>query len=724
MSPFKELNLKKISRGRKPIFKLAPRQRLRILNLLRQNDKKDHNIQSNNPVIDTANESHINVAPHINVSEYQYSLDQISHVSEHDSFKESLAIAFIQGNLTHTQGNIILKTLRSLPCLSYLPKDSRTLLNTPRKGPIISKVDPGEYLHIGFAKALIRILQKTPPNLIPDIIKIDWSTDGARLNKSGNMQIWPIQCSVANIANSKPEVVGIYKGPKKPQNINVFLDQFINDVLEVIDSGGISFLKKKLPVELRAFIADTPARSWIMNHFGHTSSNPCSKCRVVGTRCEDQMVFMGINHRLRTDDEYSKLDDEDHHKGPSPLTRVAKKLLTAWVTGKYGKKMKLSGRNQDFISKRSEHIARYCPREFARRPRSLADYKDYKATEGRQLILYTGPVALQGVMEKQGYMHFLLLHAAIRALCHSPTSQTLLLFAKLALDNFGHPSRQIVRPRKYKTTSLSDIDKVVRRKNKCDLDQTVDIENDINQIRSRLNVNKENEAANIDIQCASASTNNNYSDQLINPLEDINPLNVAGHFERRFVPQKTYTDLLPLRSTADLNENSVPNTSFNGSSISRNETCHHQVTSTLTSTQTGQAIYGLSQQSPCITTSMSLQTGQGIYGFSQQSPCVTTISSQTDQAIYGLSQQSPCVTTISSQTGQTIYGLSQQSPYVTTSINQQENPTQLIPAHSNKSGHSNDRLQDKEISLHEKLSNVVSKEEFQCLRNELNTYHL
>lgn len=54
---------------------------------------------------------------------------------------------------------------------------------------------------------------------------------------------------------------------------------------------------------------------------------------------------------------------------------VVKKLLTAWITEKYEKKMKLSGRNQDLISKRLEYIARYCPREFARKSRSLADIK-------------------------------------------------------------------------------------------------------------------------------------------------------------------------------------------------------------------------------------------------------------------------------------------------------------------------------------------------------------
>lgn len=52
------------------------------------------------------------------------------------------------------------------------------------------------------------------------------------------------------------------------------------------------------------------------------------------------------------------------------------------------------------------------------------------------LFCTLGPIALQGIMEKEGYMHFLIFHAAIRALCHSPTSQTLLFFAKLALEKF------------------------------------------------------------------------------------------------------------------------------------------------------------------------------------------------------------------------------------------------------------------------------------------------
>lgn len=105
-------------------------------------------------------------------------------------------------------------------------------------------MDPGEYLHIGFEMALIKILNKIPPNFIPHVLKVDWSTDSATLYRSGYMQLWPLQCSIVNITDSKPEIVGVYKGRKEPNSVDLFLDKFINDVLQVINNGGILFLNK------------------------------------------------------------------------------------------------------------------------------------------------------------------------------------------------------------------------------------------------------------------------------------------------------------------------------------------------------------------------------------------------------------------------------------------------------------------------------------------------
>lgn len=371
-------------------------------------------------------------------------------------YQKNLAQAL--SNVNHVQGNRILSVIRMHNCLSYLPKDIRTLLCTPRVLPhLLIKVSPGEYLHIGVEPVLLRTLKLTHPQLLPDILEIDISTDGAQLDKNGKNQIWPIQCRIANIPRSMPEVIGIYKGPSKPHSANQFFDTFVNDFNKVIQSGGVEFQNRKIPIRLRCFIADAPARAFILNHKNHLSSVPCSKCKVAGSRYGNFTIFLGINHIHRSNDEYAKCIDEDHHKnGYSPLTRlplglvsnvtfdymhlvclgVMKKLLTTWVTGKYTKNTKFSARQLSLLSKRLQIIAAYCPREFARRPTFIHEYHKFKATEHRQILLYTGVVVLKDILRKSAYIHFLFLHAALRILVSSSTSNYQLEFAKRAIEKF------------------------------------------------------------------------------------------------------------------------------------------------------------------------------------------------------------------------------------------------------------------------------------------------
>lgn len=48
-----------------------------------------------------------------------------------DNFQERLAEAFVRSNMSQAQVNAVLQVVRTHPCLSILPKDSRTLLKTP-----------------------------------------------------------------------------------------------------------------------------------------------------------------------------------------------------------------------------------------------------------------------------------------------------------------------------------------------------------------------------------------------------------------------------------------------------------------------------------------------------------------------------------------------------------------------------------------------------------------
>jgi len=115
---------------------------------------------------------------------------------------------------------------------------------------------------------------------------------------------------------------------------------------------------------------------------------------------------------------------------------VMKNLLTTWVTEKYTKKTKLSGRQLLLLTKKLQIIAAYCPREFARRPTSINEYHKFKATGYRQIFLYTGIVILKDILEKSAYIHFLLSHAALRILVSPSASSHQLEFAKIAISKF------------------------------------------------------------------------------------------------------------------------------------------------------------------------------------------------------------------------------------------------------------------------------------------------
>jgi hypothetical protein len=79
-------------------------------------------------------------------------------------------------------------------CGKFLPKDSRTLLKTP-KTSVIKIVEPGHYCHFGLRVGLTEAIQKeiitfsSSHNLN---IRLKISTDGLPLSDSSNSQLWPI----------------------------------------------------------------------------------------------------------------------------------------------------------------------------------------------------------------------------------------------------------------------------------------------------------------------------------------------------------------------------------------------------------------------------------------------------------------------------------------------------------------------------------------------------
>jgi len=404
-----------------------------------------------------------------------------------DNFQERLTEVFIRSSMSHAQANAILQVVRTHPCLSTLPKDCRTLLKTPRISHPTFSIAGGEYLYLGFEAGILSILQQTSPELIPlDTLMIDFSTDGATLDGQGNIQMWPIQIRIANIPRSKPEIVGVWRGRSKPSSAKELFQNFVDEVRDILNRGGIVFRNQLKMIQLRCFIADSPARAFVLGHKGHGSLFPCSKCWIRGSWLRRGIVVYRGIHRPRTDEEYRNQIDGKHHTesesallplGMGLVTQtvfdymhtvclgVVPKINSVLVDGKCNPSLKLSARSLEIITARLQQVANYIPKEFSRKPRIMKKYGGFKATENRQLLLYTAPVVYYRLINPAAYKHFLLLHSAIRVLVSSSLSEDRLDFAHTALNIFINRAEDIYGPEflSYITLCLLHLVDDVRR---------------------------------------------------------------------------------------------------------------------------------------------------------------------------------------------------------------------------------------------------------------------
>lgn len=80
-----------------------------------------------------------------------------------------------------------------------MPKDVRTLLNTPRNSVIIYNIEPGEYIHFDLEISIIQYLTCVSFAIVVNHLEIDFNTDECALDRSSIIHIWPIQIRIVNI---------------------------------------------------------------------------------------------------------------------------------------------------------------------------------------------------------------------------------------------------------------------------------------------------------------------------------------------------------------------------------------------------------------------------------------------------------------------------------------------------------------------------------------------
>lgn len=169
-----------------------------------------------------------------------------------------------------------------------------------------------------------------------------------------------------------------------------------------------------------AFICDAPARAYLKCIKGHTGYSSCERCTEYGVHL-GTVVFPELTALLRTDLIFDQQLDSEHHHNDivSPLQELGirmvssfvldymhlvclghvRKIVHLWTKGPLSSR--LSSSTINMISDHLESIRANLPQNFSRKPRSLREYRNWKATEYRQFLLYTGPVVLKGCLAVQ-----------------------------------------------------------------------------------------------------------------------------------------------------------------------------------------------------------------------------------------------------------------------------------------------------------------------------------
>lgn len=335
-------------------------------------------------------------------------------------------------NISHVDK--LLNVLKKFPLGNSLPRTYETLVKTPRN-LILKNVLPGKYFHVGIQFSMKNILQFHAPLSLNGPLLLDVNVDGLPLYKSSATQFWPILGRISNISGSKPFVIGIYVGKKKLASVEEYLEDFINEMDDLIETG-FYFNGVHLNVKLRAFICDSPAKAFIKHIKGHNAYYGCTICIQSGIYDNKRMSFPEIDSTLRTNLGFRNRIHEEHHindgENVSPLERldidmiydfpldymhllllgVMKKLFLIWTSGDL--RVRMSGHLQNLITKMLKEISETQSRSFSRPSRSLEFLKFWKATEFRTFLLYTGPIILKNVLPPELYNNFLLLHVATK----------------------------------------------------------------------------------------------------------------------------------------------------------------------------------------------------------------------------------------------------------------------------------------------------------------------
>ncbi|XP_067643094.1 uncharacterized protein [Eurosta solidaginis] len=288
-----------------------------------------------------------------------------------------------------------------------VPKSAETLLKN-KSGILVKNMSPGFYCNIGIKTQLNRIGETL--NNYNNII-VDVNIDGLPLYRSFRVQVWPILLRLVNITNTAVFTTGIYLGKSKPSSVTQFLAEFTEEVAELRENG-FDFNGRCIKFTIRAFVCDAPAKAFLCEILGHTGGHGCPKCTQVGHKINGVLTYSTEAGTLVSNEDFLERKYPDKHapafrNNLSPLENIGidmvkqvpidvMHLIDLGVMRKFIMRIISNESNYKFrkeakinISSKLLALRPYITKEFVRKPRSLVDIANWKATEFRMFHLST-----------------------------------------------------------------------------------------------------------------------------------------------------------------------------------------------------------------------------------------------------------------------------------------------------------------------------------------------
>jgi len=342
--------------------------------------------------------------------------------------------------INHNALDGLLVILKKIPMLSKLPKDSRSILDTRKINETqqcLTTINPGLYYHFGLRSAILEHFKSISTNNI-DVIKIVIGIDGLPISKSSASQLWPILGYIRLFKNSVFPI-GIYWGHEKPEDSNSYLKQFFIEAKELL-TNGVNINGVIFKVIIDGFSLDAPAKSYVLKVKGHSGYDSCTRCIEEGEYLKNRSCFpyTASSEIKRTHDDYINMKYEEHHVGNTisilsdlpginivdafaldymhlVCIGIMKKLIQLWMN-KGPLNVRIPSSVVKIMSDQLVSFKKNVPFDFSRKPRSLNELPRFKATELRQILLYTGQVIFKDNINSNCYMHFMALNLAMTIL--------------------------------------------------------------------------------------------------------------------------------------------------------------------------------------------------------------------------------------------------------------------------------------------------------------------